>query len=124
MLYTFGFFPLFSGLILYMLYLKQIKSFPRAIGITPDELVTEGIYSITRNPQSLGRAIGLIGIAIIGRSYYALLLAIYWILINHIYILIEESFLESKFGELYLHYCSITPRYYKVTRNNGLSKSL
>ena len=100
-----------------------MKSFPRAVGINPDELVTDGIYSFTRNPQSRGRAIGLIGIAIMGRSCYTLLLAILWILINHIYILIEEDFLESKFGESYLQYCSVTPRYYKIVRNNGLNKS-
>lgn len=101
-----------------------MKSFPRAIGINLDKLVTDGIYSITRNLKSLGRAIGLIGIAIMGRLYYALLLAIHWILINHFYILIEENFLESKFRESYVEYCSITPRYYKIIRNNGKNESL
>ncbi|MFW9828295.1 MAG: hypothetical protein ACFFEY_11950 [Candidatus Thorarchaeota archaeon] len=41
--YILGFFPLFSGFILYILYLREMNSFPRAVGINPDELITDGI---------------------------------------------------------------------------------
>ncbi|MFW9877313.1 MAG: methyltransferase family protein [Candidatus Thorarchaeota archaeon] len=115
-LYIIGFFPTFIGLFIYFFYMVGMKSFSRAIGLNPDELMTEGIFNISRNPQSLGRSIGLIGIGFMGRSFFTLLIAIVWIILNHFYILIEEKHLESKFGDAYLQYCFLTPRYYKVIR--------
>ncbi|MFX1375261.1 MAG: methyltransferase family protein [Promethearchaeota archaeon] len=117
-LFTFGLIPSFIGLIIYFLYLGKMGSFPRAIGRNADELITDGIFSITRNPQSLGRGIGLIGIGIMGRSNFTLFLALSWILFNHFHIRIEEKHLEDKFGESYLQYCASTPRYYKIIRKN------
>lgn len=118
--YTFaiiGFFPSLLGLLIYFFYMAGMKSFSRAIGLNPDELMTEGIFSISRNPQSLGRSLGLIGIGIMGRSFFTLFIAITWIIINHFYILIEEKHLKDTFGESYLQYCYLTPRYCKVSRN-------
>jgi protein-S-isoprenylcysteine O-methyltransferase Ste14 len=97
-----------------------MKSVPIAIGRNSSELITEGIFKITRNPQSLSRNIGLLGVAMWGRSFFALFLAVTWIIINHINILIEEKHLESLFGVSYLEYCSSTPRYFKIIRTNGM----
>ncbi|MHA1497113.1 MAG: methyltransferase family protein [Promethearchaeota archaeon] len=100
-----------ASIIIYVMYLFKIESIPRALGFTPDKLVTEGIFSKSRNPQSLARGIGLISLGLCGRSFYSLLLAMIWIVINHYYILIEEGYLEKIFGKIYLAYCSLTPRY-------------
>ncbi len=116
-----GFFPSFFGLLIYTIYCFRMKSFQRAIGRNPDEIVTKGIYSISRNPQSLGRSIGLIGIGIMGRSLFTLFIAITWIIINHFYILNEEKHLEDTFGDSYLQYCTSTPRYYKGIRKKIIS---
>jgi len=101
----------FASIIIYVMYLFKIESVPRALGFTPDKLVTDGIFRKSRNPQSLARNIGLISLGLCGRSFYSLLLAIFWIVINHFYILNEEKFLEIIFGDNYLGYCSFTPRY-------------
>jgi len=114
-----GFFPSLFGLVLYAIYCFRMKSFQRAIGRNPDEIVTEGIYRLSRNPGSLGRCIGLIGIGIMGRSLFTLVISIIWITINHFYILIEEKHLEDKFGESYLHYFNLTPRYCTFKKNNN-----
>jgi len=109
--FTFGASTGFISIIIYGLYLFKIESISRALGFIPDILITDGIFHTSRNPQSLARNIGLISLALCGRSYYSLLLAIIWISTNHIYILNEEKFLEMIFGKEYLEYCSFTPRY-------------
>lgn len=105
-------------MVFYIQYLIAMKSIPRAIELNSDELVTDGIFNINRNPQSLARVIGLIGLGIMGCSVFTLLLAIIWIIINHFNILLEEKYLEEKFGEYYRKYFSITPRYLKIVKNN------
>jgi protein-S-isoprenylcysteine O-methyltransferase Ste14 len=102
------------AIIIYIIYLIKMESFLRAVGRIPDKLITDGIFNKSRNPQSLARGIGLISLAIWGRSFYALMLAFIWISLNHPYILIEERFLERQFGEKYLEYCIVTPRYFSL----------
>ena len=111
LLYIIGFSIAISSLVIYAMYAFKMQSILRAMGRRPDKLITEGIFNKSRNPQSLARAIGLIALAIWGRSLYSLFLAFLWISINHPYILIEERFLNAIFGDTYLNYCSITPRY-------------
>ena len=106
-----------ASIIIYIMYLFKIESVPRALGLNPDKLITDGIFQKTRNPQALARDIGLISLSVCGRSFYSLILAIVFIAINHNYILIEEEFLEKKFGDAYLEYCSLTPRYYGIFNN-------
>jgi protein-S-isoprenylcysteine O-methyltransferase Ste14 len=109
--YSLGVSITLTSIFIYVLYLLKMESVQRAVGRHPDKLVTEGIFTKSRNPQSFARALGLIGLGIWGRSFHALFLALLWILINHPYILIEENFLKLIFGERYLEYCSETPRY-------------
>jgi protein-S-isoprenylcysteine O-methyltransferase Ste14 len=54
-----------------------------------------------------------------GRSFFTLFLGITWITINHFYILNEEEYLEGQFGESYLKYCTSTPRYCTLKKNNN-----
>jgi protein-S-isoprenylcysteine O-methyltransferase Ste14 len=109
--FSLGSFICLIAMFIYIFYMFNMESFLRAIGRTPDKLITEGIFNRSRNPQSLARAIGLISLGIWGRSFHALFLAIIWISLNHPYILIEEKFLERRFGEDYMKYCTTTPRY-------------
>lgn len=112
LLYVIGCAIAFASLVIYAMYVFGIKSILRAMGRRPDELITRGIFNKTRNPQSLARAIGLIALGIWGRSFHSIFLAFFWISINHPYILVEEKFLEAIFGDKYLEYCSLTPRYF------------
>jgi len=63
-------------------------------------LVTDGIFRITRNPMYLGFVIVLIGIAILLRSLSPYLVIIaFVILIQRMFITVEEHMLAEKFGE-------------------------
>lgn len=115
-LYILGSILVLIGISLYIIYLACIKSVPKAIGRDSEDLITDGIFSKSRNPQSLARAIGLIGLGIMGRSYFTLFLALFWISVNHYNILSEEELLEIKFGDLYLNYCCLTPRYFQIKK--------
>lgn len=99
------------SIIFYVMYILKIETVTRALGLTPDKLIIDGIFRRSRNPQSFARGLGLISLGLCGRSFFSLLLALIWIGINHYYILTEEKFLKMTFGDLYLEYCSFTPRY-------------
>ena len=113
-LFSLGSFICLIAITIYIIYLIKIKSFLRAVGRTPDKLITDGVFNWSRNPQSLARSIGLISLAIWGRSFYALILALIWISLNHPYVLIEEKFLETQFEGKFNEYCNLTPRYFSL----------
>jgi len=92
--------------------LIAFRSFKRMSGIKTYDVIATGIYQWSRNPQNLGWGVVLMGIALLGRSALAYLMAILFFLIIHIYLVkIEEPYLESVFGEKYREYRSKTPRY-------------
>lgn len=73
--------------------------------IDADDLVTEGIYSVCRNPMYLGNLLLLLGFGIFANSI--LFVAICFPLFSFIYYAIiraEEDFLVGKFGEPYIEY--------------------
>jgi len=81
------------------------------------KLITTGIYRWSRNPQFLGFYLSLLGLSLLGRSGYALLLAIIAIIYCHDYIVkVEEPYLERIFKEEYRAYKSRTPRYFGIPR--------
>lgn len=80
------------------------------------ELVTSGIYKVSRNPAFLGFDLVYIGI---GMAFFNLILAIISvaaIIIMHLQILEEEKFLADTFGEEYKIYKKHAGRYFGYTR--------
>lgn len=92
--------------------IATFTSFERMSGRETDELVTEGIYRYSRNPQNLGWGMALLGVSVAGRSASALVLVGLFASAVHCYIVwLEEPHLEKLFGEDYREYRTQTPRY-------------
>jgi protein-S-isoprenylcysteine O-methyltransferase Ste14 len=73
--------------------------------IFADDLVTEGIYSVCRNPMYLGNILLLLGFGIFANS--ALFLVVFFPLFVLFYVAIiraEEAFLLAKFGQPFADY--------------------
>lgn len=76
------------------------------------EIVTGGIYSISRNPAFLAFDLVYLGILLSFFNIPLLSLSIFSALMIHLQILQEEKFLPSVFGDEYLAYKSRVRRYF------------
>ena len=84
------------------------------------KLITTGIYGWSRNPQFLGFYLALLGISLMGRSGYAVLLTAVANIYCHYYIVrVEEPYLEHLFGKEYVKYKLKTPRYVGMPRRES-----
>jgi len=76
------------------------------------QIVSSGIYRLTRNPMYLGMAIVLVGVTIWTGSPLGLLMVLVFALyITRFQIKPEERILETKFGEAFLEYKSKVKRW-------------
>ena len=80
------------------------------------ELVTDGIYSYSRNPAFLGIDLQYIGVLLMYCNLLTLMFTIFAIIMLHLQILQEERYLASVFGKEYQEYR------YKVFRYLGRRK--
>ena len=88
------------------------------------ELVTTGIYRISRNPAFLGFDLMYIGLLIAFFNYLHLIFVLYAIVMLHLQILQEEKFLTSTFGEKYTEYKKHTGRYFIFDRACSKKKTI
>ena len=102
------------GDIIFIISVITMKDSWRA-GISPEEeteLVTNGIYRISRNPAFLGFDLVYIGILMIFFNWPLFIITILALFIFHLQIVkVEEPFLISVFGENYINYKNKTNRY-------------
>ena len=83
----------------------------------PDELVTKGVYRISRNPiYFFGGFLMYIGIGLACASWVFLLFAVLWIVLWHIVLPTEERFLVEQYGDAYREYMNKTPRWIGMPR--------
>ena len=75
------------------------------------EMVTKGIYAISRNPAFLGFDCGYIGFSLMFFNWPLLVLSVFAIVMLHLQILQEEKYLEETFGAEYTQYKAKTYRY-------------
>ena len=76
------------------------------------QIVTSGIYRLTRNPIYLGFLLMVIGLPLNSGYYWGLLLAPFFIMtMNRLVIEKEEAYLEKKFGEAYTGFKSRVRRW-------------
>jgi len=97
------------GIILNVISMYSFAQFTGGINIT-------GIYRYSRNPMYVGGFFFLSGLCLMGWSKSAWSIAFFILFIislpyYHWTILLEEGFLENKYGEPYLKYKQNVPRY-------------
>lgn len=78
----------------------------------PNDLVTHGIFKISRNPIFLGLDGIVVCVFIILPNLFFLGFAIITVIMIHIQILKEEKHLQKIYEEAYKLYCSKTKRYF------------
>jgi protein-S-isoprenylcysteine O-methyltransferase Ste14 len=78
-----------------------------------NELVTEGPYSMTRNPLYFFSLLGFVGIAFCTRSIsFSVCVVAFFVLVYPSVIASEEAFLRGRFGAPFEAYCNRTPRFF------------
>ena len=109
----FGVFLCLIGLILFF---HSIKSFGPSfrVGIDtnkPDQLITSGVFAISRNPIYVGFWIVLLGQFLIFPNWILLIYLGAATLLFHRQTLLEEKFLMDYYGQEYQDYCDQVKRY-------------
>lgn len=74
-------------------------------------LITNGIFSISRNPAFVGFDLLFVGILVGNYNLYNLIFTVLALISLHIQIIREEKYLERSFGAEYRDYCKKTGRY-------------
>ena len=72
--------------------------------VSPEHLVTDGIYAYTRNPMYLGHLIFMLGLAVTFWSWFALALFAVHLPWYHRRVLHDEAGLRARFGVQYEDY--------------------
>jgi len=83
------------------------------------DLITDGVYRYSRNPQYLGWLAVLAGSSVAGRSAVALALSAAYAAVVNDWITVEERHLEATFGQTYRHYRQATHRWLGRTPGTG-----
>ena len=83
----------------------QEKNIPIRPQDTPTVLDTDGAFRYTRNPMYVGIAIGLIGLAVLMRSYINFAFPVVFLIVMDVaFVRREEEILEDQLGDEYLAY--------------------
>ena len=103
---------LVGGTMIMFAGMAEFRSIQRVSGLDTSELVTTGIYRWSRNPQYIGWFMILFSITLIGRSGFALIIAMTGIILFHYYtVRMEEPYLQRVYGVEYQVYKFRTSRY-------------
>ena len=103
----------FAGVVFFLLAVVSMKENWRA-GIDSTqktELVTRGVYRISRNPAFVGFDLLYVGIALAFPNPVLVALVLVGIVVFHLQILEEERFMRSVFGTGYAEYAAKIRRY-------------
>lgn len=85
---------------------------PSKPGIPTTKLVTDGVFSVSRNPSYLGLVIAFAGLGLLLSLPWMLIVLFPTIVVIHfVLILPEERYLEGKFGEEFRRYMQSVRRW-------------
>lgn len=100
-----------AGAALFIGGASRFRSLAGLAGRETEGLLTDGIYTRTRNPQYLGNLMVATGTSIWARSLPSTLLSVGAFALYQLYLPAEEAHLERAFGDEYRRYKSATPRW-------------
>ncbi|MZY06634.1 isoprenylcysteine carboxylmethyltransferase family protein [Acinetobacter pittii] len=87
-------------------------------GFKNAKLVTDGPYSLCRNPLYLFSYLGGVGIMLITETFiFPILFTLYFLCYYHFVIRQEEAFLSEKYGTAYSDYIKTIPRFLPSFKN-------
>lgn len=103
----------FIGIILFLLGIIGEVIAVINFKMTPlDEIVTQGIYKYSRNPQETMLSIAFFGVCFTIGSWFLILLFGFSRIFNHFHILAQEKACLKQYGEEYRKYMKKVPRYF------------
>ncbi len=105
-----------AGALLYGTARFAFRSFRLTWGLRTDRLVSDGLYAWSRNPQSVGWALVLLGAGLMGRSGSTLALAVLYWTSCLVWVPLEERVLHERLGKQYDDYRKRVPRWFGVPR--------
>jgi protein-S-isoprenylcysteine O-methyltransferase Ste14 len=108
-----GIFLIYSGLVVGFISAASLKNSWR-VGVLKTqstELITSGIYGLSRNPYFMSYFISFLGLFFLSPSLVLALITLVTIVLFHIQVLMEEKHLKQKHGRDYLEYLKKVPRY-------------
>ncbi len=103
----------FAGVVFFLLAVIAMKANWRA-GVDASqktELVTRGVYRLSRNPAFVGFDLLYIGIALAFPNPVLVAMTLAGVVVFHLQIMEEERFVRSVFGADYTEYAAKTRRY-------------
>jgi protein-S-isoprenylcysteine O-methyltransferase Ste14 len=111
-----GFSLIAVGAAMYFGAAYAFHSFSRLQGLETTRLVTEGVYQWSRNPQTVGWTLLLVGVGLLRQSAMVLVLAgVFWMSFR-LYLPVEEELVHRLFGDAYERYRARTHRYFGPPR--------
>lgn len=112
-----------QGLRILAIGLSYIVRGGRMRRIYAENLVTDGLFSHSRNPLYVGNILIVMGFVFVSGNVTGIIVgSLAFIIIYRLIVHSEESFLSSKFGEPYAAFCADVPRW--IPRFNGLLETI
>jgi protein-S-isoprenylcysteine O-methyltransferase Ste14 len=106
---------LFSAIIGFWVY--TVFPFRSTIGLG-DNLIVDGPYKYSRNPQYLIDSAGALAFIILTNSWMACVIGVLGIVLNVLAPFTEEPWLEERFGNEYREYKARVPRFIRLGKKN------
>jgi protein-S-isoprenylcysteine O-methyltransferase Ste14 len=89
-----------------------IITFIHFMSAPADKLVTDGMYSVSRNPMFVSESLVFLGMGITGASFPIVTLSVLYAGLAHLITLSEEKVLAERYGKEYGEYCKNVRRYF------------
>ena len=108
----------YAGLFIYLVGIIFLTIAVVNFATTPvDKPVTKGAFRISRNPIYVGWFLIYISIGIACGSWFFLLIAMVFIILQHILVITEERMCLEKFGNEYREYMNKTPKWIGIPKS-------